>query len=181
MDEIEAENEDFNSLIGSEEFLIGTNFGVVTDIETSPTGNLLVVSLSNGAVYEISKQTEADSVHFKATLSGAAEVPGPGDADGKGQSNLFLNQEAGQVCFSIVVSDITLPASAAHIHVGRAGVAGPVVVPLTPPDETGVSSGCVSDVDPALIQAIIAKPANYYVNVHTTDFPAGAVRGQLSK
>jgi aldose sugar dehydrogenase len=180
-DEIEAENEDFNSLIGSEEFLIGTNFGVVTDIETSPTGNLFVVSLSNGAVYEISKQTEADSVHFKATLSGAAEVPGPGDADGKGQSNVFLNQETGQVCFSIVVSDITLPASAAHIHVGRAGVAGPVVVPLAPPDETGVSSGCVSDVDPALIQAIIAKPANYYVNVHTTDFPAGALRGQLSK
>jgi aldose sugar dehydrogenase len=181
VDEIEAENEDFNSLIGSEESLIGTNFGVVTDIETSPNGNLFVVSLSNGAVYEISKQTEAESVHLKATLTGAAEVPGPGDSDGSGQSNVFLNREAGQVCFSIVVSDITLPASAAHIHAGKAGVAGGIVVHLAPPDETGVSTGCVSDVDPALIQAIIAKPAQYYVNVHTSDFPAGALRGQLAK
>jgi glucose/arabinose dehydrogenase len=181
VDEIEAENEDFNSLIGSEETLIGTNFGVITDIETSPGGNLFVVSLSNSAVYEISKQTEAESVQLKATLTGQAEVPGPGDPDGKGQSNVFLNQEANQVCFSIVVSDITLPAAAAHIHVGKADVAGPVVIPLTPPDESGVSSGCASDVDPALIQAIVAKPGSYYVNVHTSDFPAGAVRGQLSK
>jgi aldose sugar dehydrogenase len=181
VDEIEAENEDFNSLVGSEEFLVGTNFGIVTDIETSPSGNLFIVSLSNGAIYEISKQTEAESVHLKATLTGAAEVPGPGDADASGQSNVFLNQEARQVCFSIIVSDIALPATAAHIHVGKAGVAGAVVVPLAPPDESGVSTGCVSDVDPALIQAIIAKPANYYVNVHTTDFPSGALRGQLSK
>jgi aldose sugar dehydrogenase len=181
VDEIEADNEDFNSLIGSEEFLIGTNFGVVTDIETSPNGNLFVVSLSNGAVYEIFKQTEAEAVHLKATLTGAAEVPGPGDADGLGESNVFLNPESQHICFSIVVSDITLPASAAHIHVGTADVAGAVVVPLTPPDETGVSTGCVSDVDPALIQAIIARPARYYVNVHTSDFPQGALRGQLSK
>jgi hypothetical protein len=181
VDEREAENEDFNSLIGSEEFLIGTNFGVVTDIETSPNGNLFVVSLSNGAVYEIFKQTEAESIHLKANLSGEAEVPGPGDPDGQGQSNVFLNRETQQVCFSIVVSDIELPAAAAHIHVGRADVAGPIVVPLTAPDATGVSTGCVSDVDAALIQAIIARPSRYYVNVHTSDFPAGALRGQLSK
>jgi glucose/arabinose dehydrogenase len=181
VDEIEAENQDFNSLIGSEEFLIGTNFGVVTDIETSPNGNLFVVSLSNGAVYEISKQTKAETVHLKATLRGRSEVPGPGDVDGLGKSNVFLNQDTTQVCFSIVVSDIELPATAAHIHVGKAGVAGAIVVRLAPPDDTGASSGCVSNVDPALIKAIIAKPANYYVNVHTTDFPAGALRGQLSK
>jgi len=181
VDEIEAENGDFNSLIGSEENLIGTNFGVITDIETSPNGNLFVVSLSNGAVYEISKQTGAETVHLKATLRGSSEVPGPGDADGMGKSSVFLNQDATQVCFSIVVSDITLPATAAHIHTGRAGIAGGIVVPLEAPDDTGVSSGCVSDVDPALIKAIIAKPANYYVNVHTTEFPAGAIRGQLSK
>jgi glucose/arabinose dehydrogenase len=181
VDEREAENEDFNSLIGSEEFLIGTNFGVVTDIKTGPNGNLFVVSLSSGAVYEIFKQAETESVHLRASLKGKTEVPGPGDPDGEGQSNVFLNQETRHVCFSIVVSGITLPASAAHIHVGKAGVAGPVVIPLTPPDATGVSSGCASDVDPALIEAIIDKPSQYYVNVHTADFPAGALRGQLSE
>ncbi len=43
----------------------------------------------------------------------------------------------------------------------------------------GMLSGCVSGVDPALIGEIIANPAGYYVNVHTTPFPGGAVRGQL--
>ncbi len=42
----------------------------------------------------------------------------------------------------------------------------------------GMLSGCVS-ADPVLIGQIIANPAGYYVNVHTTEFPAGAVRGQL--
>lgn len=181
LDRLEAENEDFNSLIGSEDLLIGTDFGIVTDIETGPNGNLFVVSLSNGAVYEIFKQTEAGSALLKASLTGAAEAPGPGDPDGKGEARVFLNQEPGAVCFAIVVSDITLPAAAAHIHVGNRGVAGDVVVTLAPPDESGVAAGCASDVDPSLIQAIVDRPARYYVNVHTTDFPDGAVRGQLSK
>jgi CHRD domain len=53
------------------------------------------------------------------------------------------------------------------------------VVPLTPPT-SGVSSGCTS-ADPNLIKAIIQHPENYYVNVHTAEFPGGALRGQLSK
>jgi hypothetical protein len=173
VDDVEAENEDFNSLIGSEEFLIGTNFGVVTDIETGPNGNVYVVSLDRGAVYEIFKQTEADSAHLTAHLVG--------EEDGEGHANIFLNAENGMVCFSLIARDITLPAAAAHIHEARRGVAGPVVVPLTPPDETGVSTGCVSDVDMALIEAIMDNPAAYYVNVHTPELPAGAIRGQLRR
>jgi hypothetical protein len=41
------------AIIESESLLFGRNFGVVTDIKTSPNGNLFVVSLSNGAIYEI--------------------------------------------------------------------------------------------------------------------------------
>lgn len=181
VDQAKAENEDFNSLIGSEEFLIGTNFGVVTDIETGPNGNLFIVSLSNGAVYEIFRQAETSSTHLIAQLSGEQEVPGPGDPDGRGHSNVFLHREARMVCFSIIARDITLPAAAAHIHGGRRGVAGPVVVPLGPPDANGVAIGCTSDVDADLIGDIIARPSNFYVNVHTSDFPAGAIRGQLMR
>ena len=113
-----------------------------------------------------------------ATLTGAAEVPGPGDPDGSGSATVTLNEGQGEVCFQITVQDI-LPALAAHIHVGTTGVAGGVVVGLAPPT-TGSSSGCVG-VDRDLIKAIRQNPAGYYVNVHNADFPAGAVRGQLSK
>lgn len=111
-------------------------------------------------------------------LTGAAEVPGPGDPDGTGTALFRLREGEGRICWSITVSNITLPAIGAHIHQGAAGVAGPVVVPLTPPDATGMSAGCVV-VPRALVSAILASPATFYANVHTTDFPAGAVRGQL--
>jgi hypothetical protein len=116
---------------------------------------------------------------FATTLTGAAEVPGPGDPDGSGTAAVRLNLGQGEVCFELVVSGIA-PATAAHIHVGPAGVAGPVVVGLAPPT-SGTSSGCVTDVSPELIKVITQNPQNYYVNVHNADFPAGALRGQLSK
>jgi hypothetical protein len=113
-----------------------------------------------------------------ATLTGEAEVPGPGDPDGSGWALITLNQGQGQVCFQLVVEDIA-PATAAHIHRGTADVAGPVVVGLAAPT-SGSSSGCVS-ADRDLIKAIRQNPQNYYVNVHNAEFPPGAVRGQLSK
>ncbi len=62
------------------------------------------------------------------------------------------------------------------------GVAGGVIVPhfLPLPDADGFSSGCIS-ADRDLIVDIIQHPDEYYVNVHNADFPAGALRGQLSK
>lgn len=181
LEDLVADNEEPLDLTESESLLIGTDFGIVTDIETGPNGNLFVVSLSNGAIYEIFQRTEAIPVALTATLTGEAEVPGPGDPDGSGQARVLLSQEAGKVCFLIVVRDIMLPATGAHIHVGEAGVAGDIVVPLEPPGENGASAGCMSDVDPDLIAAIIQNPAGYYVNVHTEDFPAGAIRGQLTE
>jgi hypothetical protein len=118
---------------------------------------------------------------FTTTLTGAAEVPGPGDPDGSGTASLTLNPGQEEVCFELSVSNITLPTTGAHIHVGTASEFGPVVVGLTPPDTSGTSSGCVS-ADRDLILAIIQNPENYYVNVHTVPlYAAGAVRGQLSR
>jgi hypothetical protein len=136
---------------------------------------VLVVGL---AVLALASPAGAEGRPFFTTLTGAAEVPGPGDPDGSGTATVTLNQGQSEICFEITVSGIA-PATAAHIHVAPAGIAGPVVVPLTPPT-SGSSSGCVS-VDPGLIKAIRQNPSAYYVNVHNADFPAGAVRGQLSK
>jgi hypothetical protein len=122
---------------------------------------------------------------LSATLTGEAEVnaagvPNQGDLDGLGTAAITLNQGQGEICFEIQVSGITLPASAAHIHVAPVTSPGPIVVPLAAPDATGLASGCVS-ADPELIKAIRQNPDAYYVNVHNADFPAGALRGQLSK
>lgn len=78
----------------------------------------------------------------------------------------------------IYATKVTLPSTNAHIHEGAAGVPGPVVVQLAGPDSSGYSKGCLPTT-PAQAAAIVADPAGYYVNVHTTDFPAGAIRGQL--
>lgn len=112
-----------------------------------------------------------------ATLSGAEEVPDPGDTDGSGTSTVRWNSDT-EVCWDIRVMNITLPSVGAHIHEGARGVAGPVVVPFSPPDANGTASGCTA-VEAGLADRIRANPANFYVNVHTSDFPAGAVRGQL--
>jgi hypothetical protein len=113
---------------------------------------------------------------FSTALTGAAEVPGPGDADASGQAVITLNQGKGQVCYDLTWSGIDGTVIAAHIHAAPAGIAGPVVVPLAP------GSGCTTiAVSEELIKAIRRDPSNYYVNIHSTAFPAGAIRGQLAK
>ena len=107
---------------------------------------------------------------------GAEEVPDPGDPDGAGDA--VVTFRAGQVCYQISTQNIG-DATLAHIHEGGKGVAGPIVVTFDPP-VGGASMGCI-DADPALITRIEADPAGFYVNVHTAEFPKGAIRGQLSE
>jgi len=112
---------------------------------------------------------------LSTVLTGAAEVGG-GDPDGTGTAALRVNPGTGQICYTITVANLD-PVIAAHIHNAPAGVNGPIVVPLSAP-----TSGSVTDcttADPALARDIVLNPDDYYVNVHTTAFPAGAVRGQL--
>ena len=174
-----ADNRAKHEITESRRLLIGRNFGSGTDIEMGPNGNLYVVSLTHGAVFEIFRVgADNDDREFSTELTGAAEVPGPGDPDGSGMANITVNQFKRQVCFALMVSDIE-PATAAHIHVGAPDVAGPVVVPLNPPPTDGSSTGCANNVDVRLIRNIIRNPAGYYVNVHNAEFPSGAIRGQL--
>ena len=112
-----------------------------------------------------------------ATLTGANEVPGPGDADGTGTFTARLDPATDRLCYTLTVANIE-PANAAHIHTGRAGVAGGPVVTLRAPSG-GRSEECVT-IDDALSQQLLANPASYYVNAHNADYPDGAVRGQLS-
>lgn len=117
---------------------------------------------------------------LSTSLTGAAEVPGPGDTDGTGSASIRLNQGQKQVCYELMVSNIAT-ATAAHIHRGAIGVAGEVVVTLAAPAASGKSNGCVENVSEDLIKEIRQDPSKFYVNIHNADFPDGAVRGQLAK
>ena len=127
------------------------------------------------------------SVTLTADLTGAQEVP-PADPDGSGKAKLEINAEAGTVCFDIKIEATGTP-NRAHIHIGAAGVNGGIVVPLfelreVPTDprndeiEMGRIGECVTG-DPAVLAAVVANPAGYYVNLHNSRFPAGAIRCQL--
>ncbi|MBX7169375.1 MAG: CHRD domain-containing protein [Pyrinomonadaceae bacterium] len=120
-----------------------------------------------------------DNDKLFTTLSGTAEVPGPGDPDGSGTADITLHHDKGEVCFDLKVSNIGT-ATMAHIHRAVAGEAGDVVVTLTPlPNKE--SHNCVKNVDKDLIKSMKDNPENFYVNVHNDEFPDGAIRGQLSQ
>ena len=104
-----------------------------------------------------------------------------GDPDGTGSALITINVGQGQLCWETSVSDISLPASASHIHQAVEGIRGDIVVFLSPPDGTGRAVGCRLGIDPTLLRQILERPTTFYVNVHTSDFPAGAIRGQLGR
>ena len=101
-----------------------------------------------------------------------------GDPDGRGSFSAIVH-DGRTICFGITVTGIATP-TAAHIHKGKRGKNGPIVVTLSTQSggNPGASSGCV-DGDPALLSDIRKRSRRYYVNVHTGDFPDGALRGQL--
>jgi hypothetical protein len=139
----------------------------------------LTVSSVGVGVHAAGARTESTKgAKLIAAMDGSQEVP-PADPDGTGTAQIKLDAKNSEVCWKIKVEDIILPAIAAHIHQAPRGENGPVVVPLSPPDASGKSKGCAI-VDPALLEQIQADPSGFYVNVHTTDYPNGAIRGQLA-
>jgi hypothetical protein len=113
-----------------------------------------------------------------ASLTGAEEVPGPGDADGAGSAFITLNQ--GRNGLLGAVGDGYRHRHRCSYPCRWLGVAGPVVVTLSAPED-GSSFGCTS-VDAEADQRDRQNPSGFYVNVHNADFPAGTLRaGSVNK
>jgi hypothetical protein len=118
-----------------------------------------------------------------AQMDGMQEVTAAGDPDGRAVGFVSLRGKT-TVRFAFIWSAIA-PPTAAHIHAGGIAQAGPVVVPFfanpagLPAAINGVSGEV--EVDAALASKIKNNPAGYYVNLHTAEFPAGAIRGQLPR
>lgn len=123
---------------------------------------------------------------FTTSLTGAAEcnLAGTcnlGDTDGSGTARIYVNYGQNRVCWDITVSNIDAP-TRAHIHKGPITAAGGIVVSFFETAATADLESCTTTaLDQDLVKDIIQNPQDYYVNVHNAAFPAGAVRGQLSK
>jgi hypothetical protein len=115
---------------------------------------------------------------FISRLSGEAEIP-TGDPNANGTAS--IKTRGSEVCYDLRWSGVE--ATASHIHRGPAGKTGDPVVNFFAEDSAlagSKKSGCVR-ADAEVVAAIASKPANYYVNVHSADFPKGEIRGQLAK
>jgi hypothetical protein len=130
-----------------------------------------------------------------AWLLGKAEVGkdgrlGAGDPDAVGSADFHIVGN-NTVCYGFTLTGADTPTDV-HIHRGKPGVNGPVVIEFgnvpkgadgDPDGNPGASSGCKTLTTPTELSALAGikkNPGNWYANIHTTAFPTGAVRGQLS-
>jgi hypothetical protein len=124
-----------------------------------------------------------------ASLTGDQEVP-PADDKGRGRAVIRVNARERRVCFDPSWRRIVSP-TRAHIHEGRRGVNGDIVVTLFEngtdpdfmplPDSIRSVQGCTGGLPRALLRDIRDHPRRFYVNIHNQTFPGGAIRGQLHR
>jgi hypothetical protein len=122
-------------------------------------------------------------IKLVTSLTGAEEVPGPADQHGTGQA--WVTVDGSKVCWKVTWSGLSSnPAIGSHIHFGAKSVAGNIVVPFfgdaRKASGKGVDQSCTTVQDVAVLNGLRNNPQNYYVNVHTKQFPKGAIRGQLA-
>ena len=165
-----ADNVDKFDQTESESLIAGKDFGITTDIQTGPNGNLFVVSLSNGAVYEIKSKP---SLLFTAMLTGAQETP-PNNSTATGRATLLLSPDEKTARVSLTFESLSTAQTDAHIHGPAApGISAAPIFPLP----LGQISDFAITLTPAQVQDL--KNGLFYVNVHSTNFPAGEIRGQF--
>jgi hypothetical protein len=124
--------------------------------------------------------TQSSRLLFEAHLSGEEEAPTPVNSPASGRATFVLDEDNNTLHYMVAVYEIT-GITAAHIHIGAPGAAGPVVFDLFP------NGGDVFDPENAIrgsltltageVATLIA--GDYYVNVHTQEYPAGEIRGQI--
>jgi hypothetical protein len=112
---------------------------------------------------------------YTANLTPDDVAPSPGPDGASGFATIVISGTS--ITYNLLFSGVDDP-TAAHIHAGAEGETGEVVVDFAASFTGGFAAGTVTS-DQETVDAIVASPADYYVQVHSTDFPAGALRGQL--
>ena len=126
----------------------------------------------------ISARASADT-KFIAHLSGDEEVPAK-DTNAQGQA-IFRLLDADTMYYKLIVSRTETDIFAAHIHRAPRGFNAPPEIDLYPVNSTGAEHGVIAEgtftITPDLLEAM--RAGNTYVNVHTTQYRSGEIRGQI--
>ena len=132
----------------------------------------LAAALAAGGLAAVGKQ---GTKKLSAKLTAAREVPKPKGVPAAATGTFTGTLKGKTLRFKLTFAHLTGKATAAHIHKGRAGRMGPVLVPLCGPCRSGVTK--TMTVTSSQRDAI--EHSATYVNVHTTKNAGGEIRGQL--
>lgn len=134
----------------------------------------------------------AGGTTFEVDLTTEDEVPvceGAG-ADATGDATVTISEDESEVSVELSWSDLSGPATAAHVHFGAVGAPGGVVFPLgMPPANPVTASFTASDYPSPPPDGAPADFAGFvtvmlagtsYINVHSDACPPGEIRGQIS-
>lgn len=113
---------------------------------------------------------------YNADLTGA-QVVGGGDPDGSAKAELSVSDNLDQICYDVGSIQGIGPITSIMIHRGAPGVDGPGVLTMKQANEGGWK-GCTGRSE-WLEDSIDKNFTSYYVLIHTSDYPKGALRGQL--
>jgi CHRD domain len=123
---------------------------------------------------------------LEAALGGAAVVPGPGDPDGSAKAEVSARPGEHKICVRMVYEPGVGRATAIHIHEVGSGQQGSAIATLY--EEVGGGApgpsliiGCEGKMPKPLVRRVAKHPRSFYIDLHTLDFPDGALRGQLHK
>ncbi|MEV8636620.1 CHRD domain-containing protein [Streptosporangium sp. NPDC051023] len=165
---------------------------VTTVAATTMATGLAAATAGHGAVHTATADHRATAQattaeysdgYFAARLVGRNEVPvkgGPAVGDGDGQAFAVIRISGGRVSYAVRWNGIAAP-TAFHIHQGKAGTNGDVKIGFFGEALPGSAQAVTGDVeaDAGLLAAIKKNPSGFYLNLHTGEFPGGAVRAQL--
>ena len=118
------------------------------------------------------------STTVSAKLTAKAEVPKQAFAAAKGKGSFTGTLTGSKLTWKLTWASLSGPALAAHIHLGKAGKAGNVLVPLCASKTCKSGVHGTAKLTAAALKAL--KAGGLYVNVHTAKNPAGEIRGQLA-
>lgn len=122
---------------------------------------------------------EALAETHRATLTRTEMVPAGGDPDGYAKAEVSVGDEVNQVCYDINDISNLAPITSITVNRGLRGSVGPVVLNLKKANEGGWKN-CTARSE-WLEDNLEWSPGNYYVQINTTEYPSGAIRGQLTR